>query len=118
MKFTVLEAVAATFCVGALIFALRVMPFVIFGKRKSPAFFAFIEKFIPAISIAVLFLACLKEKTTDLIFKNGTVFSSLPGAAPAAIASVATALLHIWKKNAMISIFGGTILYMALNYFL
>lgn len=118
MKFTVLEAVIATFCVGALIFALRVLPFVIFGKRKTPAFFGFIEKFIPAISIAVLFLACFKEKTTDLIFKNGEGFSSALGAAPAAIASLATAILHIWKKNAMVSIFGGTIIYMALNYFL
>ncbi len=118
MKLTTAEAVIATFCIGIMIFALRVLPFVIFGKRKTPAFFGFIEKFIPAISIAVLFIACFKEKTTDLIFKNGIDLSQLPNALATIIAAGATAILHIWKRNAMISIFGGTILYMVLNYVL
>lgn len=116
MKLTSTEAVIATFAIGIMIFALRVVPFLIFGNRKTPAFFGFIEKFVPAISIAVLFVACFKEKTTDLIFKNGLDLSQLPSAGVAVAASVATAALHLWKKNAMMSIFGGTILYMVLNY--
>lgn len=116
MKLTTTEAVIATFAIGIMIFALRVLPFVIFGKRKTPAFFGFIEKFVPAISIAVLFVACFKEKTTDLIFKNGADLSQASGLIATLIAAAATVVLHLWKKNAMISIFGGTILYMILNY--
>lgn len=118
MKLTTAEAVIASFCIGIMIFALRILPFMIFGKRKPPVFFGFIEKFIPSVSTAVLFIACFKEKTTDLIFRNRTDFSQMQNVLAAIIAAAATVILHLWKRNAMISIFGGTILYMVLNYIL
>jgi len=34
---------------------------------------------------------------------------------PRSLALGATAILHVWKRNAMVSIFGGTLLYMALS---
>jgi branched-subunit amino acid transport protein AzlD len=70
MKLTSTEALIATLAIGLMMLLLRFLPFVIFSNRKSPAFFSFIEKFIPALSIAVLFLVCFKERTTDLIFKS------------------------------------------------
>ncbi|MBQ0050640.1 MAG: AzlD domain-containing protein [Treponema sp.] len=118
MKLSIYEAIVASVFIGLLMFAMRALPFAIFRKKKVPAFFGFIEKFIPAISIAVLFLVCLKEKTADLIVKAPSSACEVSGVAAAVIASIVTAVLHIWKKNAMVSIFGGTILYMILNYFL
>jgi len=117
MKLTSNEAIIATLVIGVMMFALRFLPFLIFAKRRVPSFFSFIEKFIPAISIAVLFTICFKERTTDLIFKSSAPHTELPSVICAVCAAIFTALLHLWKKNAMISIFGGTILYMILNYF-
>ena len=117
MKFTESEALIATIAIGILMLTLRLLPFIIFAKRKTPAFFSFIEKFIPALSIAVLFIACLKGSSTDIIFSSLAPLSELPSMLCSLAAVLFTAILHIWKNNAMVSIFGGTILYMVLNYF-
>ena len=55
MKLTATEALIATLAIGAMMLLLRLLPFLIFSNRKTPEFFSFVEKFIPAISIAVLF---------------------------------------------------------------
>lgn len=117
MKLTPTEALIATLAIGIMMLLLRLLPFVIFAKRQTPKFFSFIEKFIPAVSIAVLFAACIKSSTSDLIFLNSNPISEIPSIICAVISIVVTALLHLWKNNAMLSIFGGTILYMVLNYF-
>ncbi len=117
MKLTATEALIATIAIGLMMLLLRFLPFAIFAKRKTPEVFSFIEKFIPAISIAVLFLICFKERTSDLLFKSINPLSELPSVICAIAASIITVLLHLWKNNAMLSIFGGTILYMILNYF-
>lgn len=116
MKLTVNEALIATFAIGFMMFLLRLLPFLIFARRKTPKFFSFIEKFIPALSIAVLFIACLKSYTTDLIFVNGRNVDELSSIICAFVSVFLTVLLHVWKNNAMISIFGGTLFYMILNY--
>jgi len=114
------EAILATVLTGLLMFFLRYLPFLIFHKKEPSAYFNFAGKYIPVIAIAVLFAACLADKTTNLIFLSGdssgsysfgSVISGFLGAG-------ACIALHLWKKNPMISIFGGTILYMLLNYFL
>ncbi len=117
MKYTVTEALIATSFIGIMMFLLRLLPFLIFSKRKTPKFFTFVEKFVPAISIAVLFVACLKSSTSDLLMKGGNFSSELASALSAILSISVTILLHLWKNNAMVSIFGGTILYMILNYF-
>ena len=43
--------------------------------------------------------------------------ASLAGWAPQAISVAAVILLHLWKKNNLVSIFGGTLLYMVLVQF-
>ncbi|WP_407424990.1 branched-chain amino acid transporter permease [Treponema sp.] len=116
MKLTSEEALIATLVIGIMMFLLRFLPFLIFAKRKTPAFFSFAEKFIPAVSIAVLFTICFKERTTDLIFLSSNPVMELPSFFSAIAAGLITVFLHLWKNNAMISIFGGTIIYMLLNY--
>lgn len=117
MKLTTIEAIIATIIIGALMLLLRALPFLIFSNKKPPAFFSFVEKFIPDISIAVLLVTCLKSSTVDLLLKNPSPSTEVLSVVCTVIASLFTALLQIWKKNAMISIFSGTILYMILNYF-
>jgi branched-subunit amino acid transport protein AzlD len=54
--------------------------------------------------MATLVIYCIK----------GISFASLSGWVPMVIASAATVVLHLWKGNTMLSIFGGTICYMVL----
>ena len=56
------------------------------------------------IFIAMLIVYCLK----------GVSFATPAGWVPALLSCGAVVLLHLWKGNDLLSIFGGTILYMAL----
>ncbi len=88
-----------------LLFFYRGAPFFIFSKREPPAALKFVEKCLPPLIIATLIVYCLKDIN----------FSARPYGAPYFIAIAATVALHLWKKNSMLSIFGGTILFMVLN---
>ena len=45
---------------------------------------------------------------------KGVTFTALEGWAPPLAAGLAAVLLHLWKGNDLISIFGATVLYMIL----
>ncbi len=77
----------------------------IFAKREPPAALRFVEKCLPPLIIATLIVYCLKDID----------YAARPWGAPQFIAIAATVGLHLWKKNSMLSIFGGTILFMALS---
>lgn len=83
----------------------RAFPFLIFSKREVPSAFKFVEKSLPPLIIAVLLVYCFKDLD----------FIERPFGAPNFIALAAVVLLHLWKKNSMVSIFGGTILFMVLS---
>ena len=90
---------------AACTFATRVVPFALFGrKRAMPPAVRRLAMKLPAAIIAVLVVYCLK---------------SLPGsdatnAAVTLVSSAAVVVLHLWEKNTLLSIAGGTLLYMAL----
>ncbi len=114
MNFTYLQCFLAIISIGALMLLMRGFAFIIFAKKDPPEFFKFIEKYIPALSIAVLSIVCLKEKTTDLLVNSPS--PDLKIILPALAGSLLTVVLHIWKNNSMVSIFSGTILYMVLSH--
>lgn len=105
MKLSITMAFAATIVSALVIFALRAFPFVLFSRRNPPHVLRFIEKYIPPMVMAILLVYCLKD----------IQFTQTPYGAPYFIALAATIALHIWKKNSMISIFGGTALFMILK---
>ena len=108
MRLTITNALIATFITAILMFLLRAFPFMLFSKKKPPKILSFIEKYIPAMVIGVLLLVCLNDE-------KYISTSSFPWGIPALCGIVLTVILHLWKKNSMISIFGGTICYMVLN---
>lgn len=86
-------------------FATRALPFALFsGKNKMPDFIHYLGQCLPPCVMAVLVVYCLK----------GVTFSSLAGFAPALISVAVVAALQVWKRNNLISIAGGTVLYMIL----
>lgn len=109
MRLTLLQAVIATLASAVLMFLLRAFPFMLFSKRKPPKLLSFIEQYIPAMVIGVLIIYCL-------IDPKYMTFTASPWGIPAITGVIFTVFLHLWKRNSMISIFGGTIIYMILEY--
>ncbi len=83
--------------------ALRFLPFLVFEK-KTPPFVVYLGKVLPAALIGMLVVYCLKDVQ---------VFSA-PHGLPELIAGAAVALLQKWKRNSLLSILAGTLLYMVL----
>lgn len=88
-------------------FATRVLPFVCFGSRKPPEMLSTIEKNLPPMILLLLVIYCLKD----------VQWFSAPYGVPELFTIGVVAGLHFWKRNAMLSIFAGTGLYMALVQF-
>ena len=99
MSFLVILTVALT------TFATRVVPFLIFPNGKEiPAVIQYLGKVLTPAVIGMLVVYCLKA----------TPVMKAPHGLPEAIAVAVTAGLHVWKRNNLLSIGAGTILYMVL----
>lgn len=91
--------------VAGATFATRVVPFLIFPKGKEiPPIIQYLGKVLTPAVIGMLVVYCLKQTT---------IFQA-PHGIPEAIAVAVTALLHVWKRNNLLSIGVGTVLYMVL----
>jgi branched-subunit amino acid transport protein AzlD len=109
------EAIAYTFIMGGVIFFCRLFPFIFFsgsggGGGFKEKFLAFIEKTAPPVAMTVL---ALREIASPL----KEVFAGKAGAADffavAASGAVCVLLYILSKRNALVSILGSTVLYMA-----
>jgi len=104
MNATVYTLLAVLVC-AAVTFALRLAPFALFsGKRGMPPSVHRLAKKMPAAIIAVLVVYCLK----------GLPAGTLSDAGLTLFCVAVVVVLHLWKKNTLLSIAGGTVLYMAL----
>ncbi len=99
-----LYAAAAIAVMAAVTLLLRVLPFLIFGKRETPPFVKFLGKYLPYAIMGMLVVYCLKA-VRPLAYPYGL---------PELIALVIVALLHVWKRNTLLSIVSGTVAYMLL----
>lgn len=85
--------------------ALRFLPFAIFNRnKKTPAIIEYLGKVLPYSIMGMLVVYCLK----------GTDFSGPTHGIPEVIASLFVIIVHYVKKNTLLSIAGGTVLYMIL----
>lgn len=86
-------------------FATRVIPFLLFPKGKEiPPLVKYLGAALPPAVIGMLVIYCLKSVN---------LFAA-PHAAPELIAGAVVAALHVWKRNNLLSIGVGTVLYMFL----
>ena len=82
----------------------RFLPFLIFPEgRTPPKYITYLGTVLPYAVIGLLVVYCLKD----------AVFSDFHGL-PELISIVFIWVLHKWKKNTLLSIAGGTVLYMVL----
>ncbi|SCJ97344.1 Predicted membrane protein [uncultured Eubacterium sp.] len=91
--------------VALFTFITRLFPFVVFGRKGEPSkMVRRLGDLLPLSVIAILVIYCLKT----------TTFDALSGFAPQFIAITVVALLHVWRRNNLLSILGGTACYMVL----
>ena len=90
-------------CVGCTILE-RGLPFLVFRKGEIPSLIRYLGKVLPLAIMATLVVYCLR----------GTTFDSVANFIPQIVAVVVTVILHLWKRNTLISVFGGTAVYMCL----
>ncbi len=98
-KYSVLIIAIST----AATFFTRAFPFLLFGRKKPSKTVLYVGSRLPSAVIAILVVYCLCGGGFDL---NTFV--------PKLIAGLAVVLLHIWKRNNLLSIGLGTVIYMAL----
>ena len=97
--------VVLTIAVASLVtVGLRFLPFLIFsGKRETPAFVRYLGRALPTATFALLIVYCLRHTDVRAAF-----------ALPEILAIGLTVGLHLWKRQMLLSIAGGTVVYMLL----
>ena len=102
---TDLRAAAMIAVIALVTAALRFLPFFLFGEnRNTPPLVTHLGQVLPYAIMGMLVVYCLKDVT----------LTSAPFGIPEAIGCAAVALLHIWKRNTLLSIGAGTLCYMLL----
>ena len=87
----------------------RFLPFLVFrSKRPTPRYIQYLGRVLPGAIFAMLIIYCLRD------------VSLLQGShgLPELIAIAVTVGLHLWKRQTLLSIAGGTICYMLLVQFI
>jgi branched-subunit amino acid transport protein AzlD len=99
---------------GLVILFCRALPFILFRKRPENErganrgihkFLSFVERVVPPVAMTVLAFNAVAGPLRET---PRQALALLP-------AALFTALAHLWKRNALISIVGGTVLYMILK---
>ena len=98
------KAALAVLIMAGVTALLRFLPFLIFKGRSTPRAVAYLGRVLPPAIMGMLVVYCLRSVS----------FGALTGWMPALAATAVTAGLHLWRKNTLVSIIGGTAVYMLL----
>lgn len=108
MILTSTETVITILAVAAGTVVTRFLPFAVFPENKKiPKYVEYLGRVLPSAVIALLVVYCLKSVS----------ITTYPFGVPELIAITAVVLLHLWKHNSLLSIGGGTVIYMLLVQF-
>ncbi len=88
-------------------FLLRALPFILV-RKEPPKFIAYLGKVLPPAIIGMLVVYCLKDIS----------ITAKPFGLPELIACVCTAAAQAWKRNSIISILTGTVVYILITTFI
>ena len=96
----------ALIAVTALVIAAtRFLPFLIFGeKRETPKLITYLGQVLPFAIMGMLVVYCLKDVQV----------TGWPYGIPELLGCLTVAALHVWKRNSLLSIGVGTVVYMLL----
>jgi branched-subunit amino acid transport protein AzlD len=95
--------ITAVVLTAAITFALRALPFAVIEPLRSSQLAAVLAVRMPAGLMLILVVYLLRDVPTRA-----------PGAAAVTVgAALVVAVLHLWRSNALLSIFTGTAVYVA-----
>lgn len=96
----------STVAVASLVtIAIRFIPFILFPEsREVPKLLTYFSKVLPAAIMGMLVVYC---------FRNTAIIQA-PHGIPELIATAIVAGSYVWKKNILLSIASGTVIYMIL----
>ena len=98
MRAAVLVAVMAVVTI-----LLRFLPFMVF-RKETPPYLVYLGKVLPPAIIGMLVIYCLKDVS----------LLSAPFGIPELVGAASVVALQVWKRNSLISILAGTLIYMVL----
>ncbi len=105
MPISIGKSLVIIFICALTIFFTRLIPFIFFPPGKEiPPTIQYLGRVLPPAVIGMLVIYCLKSVS---IIK-------FPFGAPELISIASVTILHVWKRNNLLSIGVGTILYMLL----
>lgn len=108
MPISVTQSIIIIAVVAVCTYFTRGISFVLFGgKRDVPDSIKYLGKVLPPAIIAILVVYCLKSIT----------LTTFPFGLPEIIAVICVAVLHVLKRNNLLSIGLGTVIYMLLVQF-
>jgi branched-subunit amino acid transport protein AzlD len=100
-----MDKILAIMLMALVTYLIRLGPFLLFGKgENTPKWVTYVGRVLPPAVMGMLIVYSLKS--VKLLEMSSSV--------PVAIAIAVTGLLHIWKRNNLLSILSGTAIYMAL----
>ena len=97
------ESLIVIFVIAFTTFLTRVIPFILFpDNKKTPAYIIYLGNVLPYAIMGMLVIYCLK----------GVSVSIFPFGIPELISVIFVVAIQLWKRNTLLSISSGTILYM------
>lgn len=91
-------------------FVTRVLPFIALSRQADHPLILHLGRYLPPTVMAILVIYSLRHFTP---WDSGQ-FDLSPNGLPLLLASLTVVGLHLWRRNALLSIIGGTGLYMIL----
>lgn len=103
MPLTLPETIAILLCIIAGTACTRFLPFILFPESKTqPKIISYLSTTIPAAMMGLLVVYCLRN----------TSVAAWPYGLPEFLATAITVILHLWRRNILLSIAAGTLSYM------
>ncbi|MCA1295254.1 branched-chain amino acid transporter permease [Paenibacillus sp. alder61] len=108
MTMSIVEQVITIGVIVAGTMLTRYIPFIVFPPgRPTPRYIQYLGKVLPSATLGLLVIFSVK----DVNFTAGS------HGVPELLAMAIVAFLHLWKRNMLLSIASGTVLYMFLIQF-
>lgn len=102
---TTVQIIIMTIALAAGVVVTRFAPFVLFPENKPvPKTVEYLGSVLPPAVIALLVVYCLRNVD----------FLHAAFGLPEILAIICICMLHTWKRNSLLSIAGGTLIYMGL----
>ena len=99
------QAMIIILVMGLMTLATRILPVLIFGRgEKVPEYIMYLGRVVPYTAMGLLIVYCLKD----------VQILEAPHALPEIISLAAVCLTYLWKRNSILSVVVGTVLYMIL----